>query len=1481
MQDGSTAESLTPLKRAILEIRDLRARLDASERQRHEPMAIVGMGMRFPGGANDPESYWQLLKDGVDAITPIPGDRWSIDDWYDADPMTPGKMYTRHGGFLTGIDRFAADFFSISRREAESLDPQQRMLMEVAWEALEHAGQAPSSLHGSRTGVFVGLGNSDYIRLLSQSPEQIDVYFATGSAPSIATGRLSYLLGLQGPAVTIDTACSSSLTAVHLACQSLRSGESDMALAGGVNAIVTPEININFSKSRMMAEDGRCKTFDARADGYVRGEGCGIVVLKRLSDALAHGDQILAVIRGSAVNQDGRSNGITAPNGPSQVDVIRRALAAADLTASDVAFVETHGTGTSLGDPIEVQAIDEALCRDRPADRPLLLGAVKTNIGHLEAASGVAGLMKTVLALQHGEVPANLHFETPNPLIAWERTPISVVTQHQKWPEGTDRRIAGVSSFGFSGTNAHIILESAPPTEVRPASVDRPRHLLPLSARSESALGRLATEYRAILANDGADLRIEDLCFTAGAGRSHFAHRVAVSGISARDLSEGLAAYLAREDVPSLATGWADSAAQAPIAFLFTGHGAQYVQMGRQLLDTQPQFRATMERCDALLAPEIGRSLLDLLYSDASTDALLDQMVYAQPALFAIQYALAQLWRSWGIEPTVVLGHSIGEYAAACVAGLFSLEDGIKLTAARGRLLHSIPAQGSMAAVFASHDALAQVIAHQRGQVSVAAYNAPDNTVISGSAGAVTAVLDELAAGGIESRRLRIAQASHSPLVDPIVPELVRVAETVTFHTPQIALVSSATGRLITETEAGQPGYWGRHLRQPVRFAEALQTVRDQGCTTFVEIGPHPVLIGMAQRSTTDDTGTWVPSLRRDRGDWEQLLESVSALYVGGAPIDWEGFDAGYQRRRISLPTYPWERQRYWADWVDREVGGAARKADPLWPAVSAAALRQAEQAPLGLAIESYPRTEAALDRLASGYITRALVQLGLFSRVGETQSIDAVMDRHQISTTYRMLLERWFGQLVEEGSLVRDGGSYLCVRPLSPPPIDALERDAEAAAQATRPLLDWVMRCGGKLLDVVTGQESALETLFPGGSYDTVDYIYHAWPLAQYFNNIVRTVAETSGRRAAGRPLRILEIGAGTGGTTATVLPALSSYDTTYHFTDVSDFFLARARERFAEFPFVQFGLFDVERPPEDQGIAAGTYDLVVASNAIHAARDLDAALLHARSLLAPGGVLALFEATRHPRWLDVTTGLIAGWQRFDDQWRGDNPLLSPDRWNAALRHNGFDDVLALPHTDSPATALGHHVILALGPNVRQESATGGDLPSAGIGTGTAWSGSQEWSPTSEPERHSLQERIRAATADERHELLVDFARASLRRTLRLDTSVSLERTQGLMDLGIDSLMAVELRDRLMKGLDLRQKLSATLVFDYPTVDGIATYLGQVLVSTGAALEPIPTSDDEWRPTSSPVPTATRTDVTALSDTEVEALLLAKLNSF
>ncbi len=1587
---------LSPQRLALLAA-ELQSKLEKAELQKTAPIAVVGLACRFPGGVDSPEAYWELLRAGVDAVTEVPASRWDADAYYDPDPDAPGKMNTRWGGFLEQIDQFDPQFFGISPREAASMDPQQRLLLEVAWEALETAGYAPDQLAGSLTGVFVGLCNNDYGNLmLNGQSDQIDLYLATGGASSVASGRLSYVLGLQGPSISIDTACSSSLVSVHLAVQALRMGECSLALAGGANLILMPQTSITLSKAKMMAADGRCKAFDSRADGFVRGEGCGIVVLKRLDDAARDGDQVLAVIRGSAVNQDGRSNGLTAPNGPAQTAVIRAALADARLEAGDISYIETHGTGTALGDPIEVQALAAALGAGHSRAAPLLIGSVKTNLGHLESAAGIAGLIKLILMTQRGVIPPHLHFIEPNPYIAWGELPVAVSDRLTQWAPAGGRRIGGVSSFGFSGTNAHIIVEQAPPRRRAAPENERPLHLLALSGRGEGALHQLAGRFEDYLA--ASDEPAADVCYTANAGRSHQSERLAVVAADAPALRAALAAYRDGQPSDMLFTGQAQR--DKRIAFLFTGQGAQYVGMGQQLYRTQAVFRAVIDECEELLRPLLDRSLLSVLYPQTGASSPLHDIVYAQPAQFAVQCALVKLWDSWGIRPAAVLGHSIGEYAAAYAAGVFSLADGLKLVTARSRLMGQTPA-GEMASVFTTPEHAAQALAPYRGRVEIAAVNGPEMVVISGESAAVAAVIEDLKREKIRARRLEVSIAAHSPLMEPVLDAFASAAAEVAYALPQVEFVSGLTGAPIEGHEIATAGYWRRHLRQTVLFAPAVTALHASGCRMFLEIGPAPTLISLGQRLEPD--GLWLPSLREGHDDWQTLLKSLAALYTRGADVSWAGFDRDYARRRLALPTYPFQRASYWAQQAGParvQPPGAADSVHPLlgrpvispalrdvvfeaqlsaaWPpfldhhriygvvilpspaylemALRAAqahfgpgvyqvenfsirdalvlpedklrtvqvilsstgadtaalqvvsldadgwklhatgSIRPTAAAPadvfnparirarcpetvtgteyyarvqqLGLefgasfrglqhiwrrdgealgrvelpdelaaqagqfmihpafldacfhllgaplpgdgletaylligmdsfqlyrapgktlwnhtvltetangetfagdcylydeagalvaaarglqlkragreallwatqqrpsdlfyevnwvaqpnagranalrtpaevaqdvsaaadfSVQAYADLSAALDRVSVRYIADALRALGWAITPGEHVTAETLAASLGVVERQRPLFARLLVVLAEDGTLTAAAhGGFVVARP---PAAGALEPDLDALSGCFpdyRPLIALVGRCGPALAAVLRGDTDPLHLLFPGGSLADTEALYQSVPTAQFYNSIVRQTLESMLAGATGR-LRILEIGAGTGGTTASVLPSLPPERTEYVFTDLSPLFLERAQAKFSAYPFVRRALLDIEQDPDAQGFAGQQFDVIVAANVLHATADLARTLAHVRQLLAPGGQVLLIEGTRPQRWVDLTFGLTEGWWRFRDHHRRpDYPLLTRAGWRDLLRAEGFDQLALLPEVDDSSVLAGQAVIVA-----------------------------------------------------------------------------------------------------------------------------------------------------------------------------------------
>ncbi len=867
--------------------------------------AIIGMSCRFPK-AKDVDSYWTVMRDGVDAITEIPSSRWDVDEFYDPNPGKPGKMYTRWGGFINNIDKFDAHFFNIAPREAKTMDPQHRLLLEVTWEALEYACQSPENIAGSNTGVFVGISSNDYFRV-QRGYDQLDAYFGTGNAFSTAANRLSFFLNLKGPSFAIDSACSSSLVAVHQACQALNQNECDMAIAGGVNLILSPDLHIIFSKAKMMATDGRCKTFDASADGYVRGEGCGIIVIKRYIDAVKDRDNILAIIRGSAINQDGRGSSLTAPNGPAQEKVIHNALKNANVHPNEISYVEAHGTGTSLGDPVEIEALKNELLVNRTQKEKCWIGTVKTNIGHLESAAGIAGLIKVILALHNKKILPNLHYKELNPLISLKDTPIEIPTKLQKWQTNNGRRIAGISSFGFGGTNAHLIVEEAPKVKQKKLKIDRSIHLFTLSAKSNESLIRLVEKSESFLRSN-PDISLADVCHTVNTGRSHFNHRLAVQTESIDQLCDQLNRFKNGEDTHGMTYRHVTNKRPPKIAFLFTGQGSQYTGMGRQLYETSPLFRKYLDKCNDILTPYLKDSLLDTIFSN---DVKLNETAYTQPALFSLEYALYQLWKSWGLKPSAVMGHSVGEYVAACAAGVFTLEDGLKLIAHRGRLMQALPQNGAMVAVLADINQVKKVINPYAPNVTIAAYNGPKSHVISGEKQAVEAICAALKENGVKTIPLQVSHAFHSPLMEPMLAEFKQIASEITYSEPHIKIISNVTGA-IANKDIGTPDYWCNHILQPVQFNKSIEKLYELKSNILLECGPMPVLSGMARQCLSNETTVFFPSLHKTIDDNRQMLQSLKNLYMEGMPINWTGLDQDYPRYKTIFPQYPFEGQKFW-----------------------------------------------------------------------------------------------------------------------------------------------------------------------------------------------------------------------------------------------------------------------------------------------------------------------------------------------------------------------------------------------------------------------------------------------------------------------------------------------------------------------------------------------------------------------------------------
>ncbi|MFB7256183.1 type I polyketide synthase [Streptomyces nojiriensis] len=909
------------LKKVTTDLDEAYGRLRDIESQAHEPIAITAMSCRFPGGVSSPEELWDLLATGGDALTEFPTDRgWDLDHLFSDDPDGQGTSTTREGGFLSAASAFDAQFFGISPREAMAMDPQQRLLLETSWEAFERAGIDPNLLRGSQCGVFVGMNGSDYLTPLLEAAEDYAGHLGTGNASSVLSGRLSYTFGLEGPAVTVDTACSASLVALHLAAQALRAGECSLAVAGGVHVMSTPGLFVEFSKQRGLSSDGRCKAFAAGADGFGPAEGVGVLLLERLSDARKNGRPVLAVVRGSAINQDGASNGLTAPNGPSQQRVIRQALANARLSADQVDVVEAHGTGTSLGDPIEAQALLATYGQDRPAEQPLLLGSVKSNIGHTQAAAGVAGVMKMVLAMRHGVLPQSLHIDEPSPHVDWESGTVALLTEQTAWPETTHPRRAGVSSFGFSGTNAHVIVEQAPEADAGAAETDV-RSGMPvvpwvLSGKSAGALRGQAERLAGWLAGEPAANPV-DVGWSLASTRAGLDHRAVVFG----DHVAGVAAVASGSLATGVVTG---SVVGGKTAFVFPGQGSQWVGMAVGLLESSPAFASRMDECAKVLEPFTGWSLIDVLRGVEGAPTL-DRVDVVQPALFAVMVSLAEVWRAAGVRPGAVIGHSQGEIAAACVAGILTLKDAARVVALRSQAIGRVLAGlGGMVSVpLPAEEVRERIAPWGEERISVAAVNGPSSVVVSGEVQALEELLASCEADGVRAKRIAVDYASHSAQVELLREELDTLLAPIAPQAAEVPFLSTVTGEWVSGTEL-DAGYWFRNLRQTVELEQATRTLLDQGFGVFVESSPHPVLtVGMQE--TVEDAGreaAILGSLRRNEGGLERFWLSLGEAYVRGVAVDWDAVFAGTGAQRVDLPTYAFQSQRFWPEAAPVEAGG-------------------------------------------------------------------------------------------------------------------------------------------------------------------------------------------------------------------------------------------------------------------------------------------------------------------------------------------------------------------------------------------------------------------------------------------------------------------------------------------------------------------------------------------------------------------------------
>ncbi len=1281
------------------------------------PIAIIGMACRVPGASNLSD-FWHLLCSGQDQITAMSAQRWSLAR---LEPTRPDSNYW--GGFLEQIEQFDPAFFGISPHEAITMDPQQRLLLEVTWAALEDAALRPNQLAKTQTGVFLGLTNYDYSRLVWKHHSLEDPYSTTGTSPSIVASRISYFFNLAGPSLVLDTACSSSLVAVHLACQSLRTGESKLAIAGGVNLIIEPNISFNMAKAGFLAQDGRCKTFDQRADGYVRGEGVGVIILKPLTQALNDGDPIQAVICGSAVNHDGQSQGLTAPKPAAQVSVLTQAYQQAGLSPAQVQYIEAHGTGTKLGDPIELTALSKVIQAGRDPNQLCYVGSVKTNIGHLEAAAGIIGLIKVVLSLKYQQIPPHLHLQSPNPYIPFDKLPIIIPQTLVPWPSDEDTRIAGVSAFSFGGTNAHVVLQSAPSFSKIETGVERPLHLFNLSAKSEATLKALAKRHQQQLPNQREE-DLKHICYTLNVGRNHFDYRLSVPTASITDLVHQLTRF--QDGDYSLAMR---STTNLPkIAFLFTGQGSQYVSMGQELYNTQPTFKRTLDDCSQILEPYLGRSLISLLYPTAAEAHLLNQTAYTQPSLFALEYGLAQLWMSWGIKPDVLMGHSLGEYVAACIAGVFTLEESLRLVAERAKLMQALPTNGAMLSILADQETVQSIIAPYPEEITIAAFNGPQSIVLSGAKAIVETISGMLETRDIKFKPLEVSQAFHSPLMDPMLEAFASHAREVCYANPKIPFVSTVTGQVVN-SEIATPQYWCDQILAPVRFTTGIETLHQLGCNVFLECGSKPILLGMGQQCLPEDVGVWLPSLRTSQSDWQCLLTSLSELYIRGYDVEWSSFEQSYIRDKVSgLPTYPFQGNCYWIENKQRQLSGETSNSSDLadlenliyrvvWHNQVRLSTKLNLPDPSDLAsnlaswiastgenlnLETHWYALAHLEHISIHYITAALQSLNWTVSTGSYFTTTELANKLGIVKKYHRLWQRILTVLEEMGMLQKVDIGWLVLSQLQDP--GSLQKQYESSLNQypTATLeIKLLHRCGSQLAEVLQGKCEPLELLFPQELAISASQLYRDTPTAKLMNTLIgKAMVEILSHIASDQRLQILEVGAGTGGTTTYVLPHLDNQRTTYVFTDIAPLFLVKAQDLFANYGFVDYKVLNVEQDPLTQGFSLSQYDVVIAANVLHATQDVKQALQHIKRMLAPGGMVVIQEIVTPLRSLDLTFGLTEGWWRFvDTTLRPDYPLLTISEWIDVLHDVGLDPVSSLIPDTLIASGLHQTVFLAQKP--------------------------------------------------------------------------------------------------------------------------------------------------------------------------------------
>ncbi|NET55353.1 MAG: SDR family oxidoreductase [Symploca sp. SIO2E6] len=1267
-------------------------------------IAIIGMAGRFPG-AKTIDEFWQNLRNGVESISVF------SDEELLSSGVEPSQLndpnYVKAAPILSDVEEFDAFFFGYSAREAQTIDPQQRIFLESAWSALENAGYNPT-ISDYSIGVYGGAAPTTYLinnihhnqgfsaGRLVDSDRGMQVYL--GNSTDNLTTRVAYKLNLTGPALNIQTACSTGLVAIHAACQSLLNGECEIALAGGVSVWIPQKTGYLYQEGLMLSPDGHCRAFDAKAQGTVFGDGVGIVVLKMLEEALADGDCIHAVIKGSAVNNDGHLKvSYSAPSVDGQAAAIYQAQEVADIDPETITYIETHGTGTPLGDPIEIAALTQAFRAKTEKKGYCAIGSVKTNVGHLTMAAGVAGLIKTVLALKHKQIPPSLHFETSNPEIDFENSPFYVNTKLAKWERNGSPRRAGVSSFGLGGTNAHAILEEWNPPLTSPSEGGgQKQQLLLLSAKTPTALATTTVN----LANhlqEHPELNLADVAYTLTVGRFAFDYRriVVVSDL------EDAANTLSSLDTKQILTN-SGKVKTRSVAFMFSGQGSQYVNMTRELYETQTTFTEQVDKCCTILQPHLGFDLRDILYpSEDKTETAtekLKQTAITQPALFVIEYALAQLWMSWGVKPAAAIGHSIGEYVAATLAGVLSLEDALKVVACRGRLMQSMPT-GSMLAVPLPEDEVKNLIAET--SLEIATINSPDNCVVSGTTADIEAFENALASQDIEGRRLHTSHAYHSSMMEGMLEPFTEKVKQVRLNAPTIPFISNLTGTWITAAEATSPSYYAQQLRSCVRFADGVKQFFNDPNQILLEVGPGRTLSTLAKRHPDNPseqiTLTSVRHPQEEGSDVSFLLKALGQLWLAGTEIDWDEFYGEEKHYRVPLPTYPFEGQRYWIDPPKQQPIYYQVNHQQLWQSAVEAGLQQAQEGISQFEQSEYLEQKAVEDRICAAYMAKAFKDLGVFANPEDKYSVTKIFEQFPIKPDYKQLLTRWLEVLVQRGMLQQEWEDFFQLQALSAEEFDALVQEFQTKFANQPEQARLIQGFGNNNVALLKGEEIGQNILFADANLDVYAKVENeAEGVDVYSNTIMRAIVEKVVESLPpSNQLKIMEIGAGQGYSTNWLLPLLPQERTHYTYTDLGESFLKFGKVKFKQYPFIEYRLFDMEKPPEEQGFELNSYDLIVASGVLHVTSNMGATLERVRSLLAPGGLFLLNEETLLNLPFDIIYGLLMpsfNDPSFDDGVRNSGkPFLTKEQWQEALQSHGFVEVKNFPEAD----VNGTHIIL------------------------------------------------------------------------------------------------------------------------------------------------------------------------------------------